>query len=741
MKVSIIGTCVPYEIFNRIKNKYTFGEFFSSVSPFSFSTEKGSDISIGDVVDNNATNASLLADWDKTVLDKVKSSDIIFLDLMDSRLEIIKYTFKDGTVQYVSLSRAFNDNLNSIEEKLKDKIAKTERINPFYLNDKVLKRLVRDFVVALKNKIPRSKLILLKTGNPRYYFDINGKCEFFKESAIIEKNNELYEKVYKFFMQYMGKIPMIRCDENLYGEEQTAKPFLFHYSQPFYKYTSEMLKHYIDGTLNFKEKIKLYHHYIRNTEMLAINEPKNSSKTNLNVEKIALKVKNSLQKDSNGVSVAMYEALNKKLDTILSLQTKQELLSYYTNNTVKEAKIREKILQGHKVKVFFVVCYQSKFGYDSLYAAMEKSNIFEPTIFIVHPRDLLFDSVDGDRYFDEAKDSYKVFKERGYRTIFAYTENRRPITLDNFSPDILFLNFPNMFDLCSFKNINLNANYLSCYIPYAYYVVENFGYTYNNYHINTAWRSFLPNYFEVNLAAKSALNNGITTVLAGYPKLDAYYKDESEVHIPKKIDNGKPIVIYAPHWSIKTRAQDNNLSTFHLYYKLFMSLLKNNPDINFVYKPHPDLIYRIYRLNRDKVGGVPSVEEYNNYVAEWNNSPNGIVVNDGEYIDLFRKSSCLITDCGSFIAEYLPSGHPCMYLINPDKKDPISGFNKLGQQIINSFYKCYNQNDIITTFDKVVLRGEDPMRTTRETLVKNEFYNLGNAGNFICKYLEEKFKI
>lgn len=53
-------------------------------------------------------------------------------------------------------------------------------------------------------------------------------------------------------------------------------------------------------------------------------------------------------------------------------------------------------------------------------------------------------------------ENYNIFRERGYRTLFAYdTENMKAIDIDNFKPDIIFINNPNMHDISIFKNINI----------------------------------------------------------------------------------------------------------------------------------------------------------------------------------------------------------------------------------------------------------------------------------------------
>ena len=426
----------------------------------------------------------------------------------------------------------------------------------------------------------------------------------------------------------------------------------------------------------------------------------------------------------------IYYEINRKLDNNTKQLNANMQYSFYNFNKYKEELLKQKAKKWKKIKVIFLIPESAKFGMESIYYSMLESEIFDPYILVVHPRDNFFD--ENQTYFKEAVESYNLFKERGYRTLFAYNmENMKAIDIENFKPDIIFINNPNMFSFGVFKNININLKYLTCYINYSINVASLDDYHYNNSSINTCYKMFAETYYCYKKHMN--INNGFNTVLTGYPKLDSYKKDIKECIIPKKIDNGNKIVIYAPHWTIG-KTDMIRLGTFNLYHKYFMKLLKENPNINFVFKPHPDLRYRIIDSK------IMDIEYYENYIKEWDNSNNGIYISDGEYIDLFRKSSCLITDSGSFIAEYLPSENPCIYLINPEKENLIENtFNDFAKPIVNSYYLCYNEKDINKYFNEIIINENDYMKDKRLNLIKDSFINIGSAGKIITEYLSDIF--
>jgi len=233
-----------------------------------------------------------------------------------------------------------------------------------------------------------------------------------------------------------------------------------------------------------------------------------------------------------------------------------------------------------------------------------------------------------------------------------------------------------------------------------------------------------------------ALSNGLNVVLSGHPILDEYVKDVLD--IPDKIKNGKKTVVYAPHWSIATY---HNTSTFHIQYKFFFSLLKKYPDVNFVLKPHPALGSEIKRRISHGEKGLPGYEEYLDYCKAWDESPNGVLVTDSSFIDLFKASDCLITDSYSFLVAWLPTDKPCILLKNP--KGPIDVkkyYYHFTHSLLDAYYNCESEIEIEEVIKKVVIEGKDPKKEERLKQKEKLIYNFGHAGEFIANYIEKQLR-
>lgn len=406
------------------------------------------------------------------------------------------------------------------------------------------------------------------------------------------------------------------------------------------------------------------------------------------------------------------------------------IMQYHLNHTAKLERIRNKVCRGGKVKVFFMTHDAAVFGCESVYWQMEKDGLFEPYIYVVSRRDVEYSEF----YRDVLKD-VQFFKERGYRTINGYDENENPRDLHRYAPDILFYDIPKLYGSgggFTYRMDQLNWQYLTCYVPYGMHMVDSFHYHYHTSCIRETWRFFLDTAASFKRVLRDGDFNAFNTVLSGYPKFDHYRADHGQ--LPEKIRNGKRTVIYAPHHSLGV---SNNFATFDLYKDIMLKLVKDHPEINFVFKPHPLLPFQI--KNRYENGKIDfSYEDYMNYMEEWNGLPNGLCVTQGDYIGLFIHSDCMITDCGSFIGEYLPSLHPCIYIYNPRKKRQDEVYTPLARKILDSYYVVRAKEELSEYIQDVVVGGRDDKKALRESILKSEFENFGHAGESICEHIKRE---
>lgn len=372
-------------------------------------------------------------------------------------------------------------------------------------------------------------------------------------------------------------------------------------------------------------------------------------------------------------------------------------------------KLAKKLCKKKKLRVLFLVSENSKWKTQSLYDLMKESKRFEPIVALT-----LLTSVDSgaDTTRNEIEANYDFFTSKGMKVVRAY-ENHRYIDLKTLKPDIVFYQQPwSLSKLQSPENVSRFA--LTCYIPY---FVANYGilrldtglrlhkFLFKHYVLNKNWAREYQTY--------TGLNNYVPV---GHTILDNFNKDFS-------IKNN--YVIYAPHYSVFHEANKNpvNYGTFLKNGEMILEYAKSHSEINWVFKPHPQLKCVLYRI-----WGEVKTEQY---YKEWESFAKCCY--DSDYIDLFLDSKVLITDCGSFLTEYFCTKKPIIHLISSHcTVEPVRPFKK----IIDTFYKVHNMQELSMYLEDVIIKDNDYKKDERLAVLKSSKLLNNYAAKNIIEDLE-----
>lgn len=406
------------------------------------------------------------------------------------------------------------------------------------------------------------------------------------------------------------------------------------------------------------------------------------------------------------------------------------VVAFQTLNKIKEIEVKNKILRGEKIRVAFVIDALAKFTGANVYKIMRNDPLFEPFVVLYN---LAEGSLEMDAYWYEYKRELQELQEKGFKVEPGYDKERHYLPLELYKPDIVFVSaFYLDSTRMSINNTLMNISFLVCQLPYGFNVINSYEYHFNNRQINCAWKYFTATRDEFNELRNYSLHYGVNAVYSGSTRLDDYATPASRSCLPEKLQNDKPIVIYAPHWTVQFNVNLHDLASFDLYCKNFLEMAKSTPDCNFVFKPHPSLEYRVQNK------GVMTLAQYHDYCAAWDNLPNGLCFFSGDVIKLFQESSLLITDSGSFIYEWLPSGQPCIYLGNPRRTPAefMDSFETGAKKILATYYMSWNWEEICQWFNNLLRFGIDPLAEKRRKLIPEIFPRLGEASQYIVDYLK-----
>ena len=404
-----------------------------------------------------------------------------------------------------------------------------------------------------------------------------------------------------------------------------------------------------------------------------------------------------------------YEKIGKKLRFGEKFFYEMKIASNcaYIKKNIK--KVKKRLKGKTPIIAAFYVYDDTKWKCQSVYDLMEKDERFEPYIFVTKnaaPENNCNYQTDED--FNKV---YVFFKNKDMRVLKAFdTAKGRYIPFEEMSPkpDIIIYQHP-WYVETSQGPVVCSKFALTYYVPYFISDTEERFECDLRFH-RYIYKYYIPNDFYKKLYSPFMPDNGKKLVTVGYPFFDYFYLNKEEQ------DN--KYTIYAPHWTVC----GNNIryGTFDWNGREILEYAENHPELNWVFKPHPLLYKFLY------TSGYMSKEAADEYYRRWAKA--GILYDKGDYLDLFRKSQMLITDCGSFLIEYFVTQKPCIHLLSEKFKG-----NNFVQQICKTYYEAKNINEFNEYLDILINRGQDPKKPEREEVLAK----LNLTGTYCAKNILE----
>ena len=277
---------------------------------------------------------------------------------------------------------------------------------------------------------------------------------------------------------------------------------------------------------------------------------------------------------------------------------------------------------------------------------------------------------------------------------------------------IAFLQQPEMHLPQKWRMSVLGSKALLAYVPYGL-KVSNVGDDHFNLPLhNAAWRIFAETTWHATNFTIHSHSRGKNVRSLGYPKFDGYGDDEQTGVVDQKVNRyPQRTVIIAPHWSVR----DSYLgySTFEKFHSFWCRLATDFPQICWIMKPHPRLEQQVVRT------GVMTSHDIEKYFEWWEKTRNTRLLLGPDYLKCFKQSAGMLTDSGSFIAEYLPTRAPLLLMESGNSV----GYNEFGSMILETQYRATTEDEIYRFVEETVIRGDDPARSHRDELVTNFGWN------------------
>lgn len=400
-----------------------------------------------------------------------------------------------------------------------------------------------------------------------------------------------------------------------------------------------------------------------------------------------------------GNIIYKYYKSEKLKNFFYSKKVAQNLRFIKKNKTKVLQKLKLKSKNGEKIKIVFYVYDETKWKCQSIYDLLKKEPNFEVKILVTKNA---AQNIDNPSYQtdEEIIKTYDFFKKHNMNVEYAYDfKTHKHIPLKKFKPDIIIYQHP-WYVETSQGPVICSKFALTYYIPYN---IANVA-TYIEYGLR--FHQYIEKYYVLNDYVKNfyhekQIQKTNNMLAVGHPQLDYYLNCNIK---PRKY------VIYSPHWTIK--GEGIGYSTFLENGELILEFAQKHPELNWVFKPHPLLFNRLCEFeNWGK-------EKTQKYYDDWKKL--GIYCDNCDYMDLFNESVALITDCGSFLTEYLLTEQPVIHLVSANAAE----YNDNVKKIVKTYYQSHNNEELKKFLDKILIQKEDCKKINRINILKE--LNLAN---------------
>ena len=365
-------------------------------------------------------------------------------------------------------------------------------------------------------------------------------------------------------------------------------------------------------------------------------------------------------------------------------------LNYIKKN---QKEVKKRLRQKKCYNVAFYVYDEAKWKSQSLYDLMAKSDRFNPVIIVTKNC-----APEGNPNYQTIKDvkrCYEFFKTKGMNVKLGYNiENEKFVPFEELTPvpDLIIYSHP-WYVYKTQGPVICSKFALTFYIPY-FIVVAGKWFEYNLRFHQYLYKHYVPTESVKNSYSQKMDNKGKNLCAVGHPLLDYYYLNPEEKE--------KKYIIYAPHWTV---AGDNiRFGTFDWNGYEILKFAESHPEYQWIFRPHPLFYNSILSLN------YMSKEQIDEYYKSWEKIGN--ISSGGDYLDLFKRSKCLITDCGSFLNEYFVSGNPLIHLVS-EKFEGIEMIKKIDEMS----YTAYNINELYHHLEEIVINSNDYKKEKRMELL------------------------
>ena len=400
------------------------------------------------------------------------------------------------------------------------------------------------------------------------------------------------------------------------------------------------------------------------------------------------------------------------------------VLPYYGRKI--DRRIRRKRKTGEKINIVFV-CHRPAV-WESLHSvcdALKEDKAFHVYIVAIpNKKELPHLWLNHEIYESEGAEEF--WKPYGCINGYNY-DTKEWLDLRTLQPDYVFFQQPYNITRCKeYKSWKVARYAKLLYVPYGIQVVG--GDVFESVHPKD-FMNCLSFYFSSDdynrhdlLKWFEKIENRITKIIVcGFPRFDQFRgkQDDSRTIWKHKGEDKKFRILWTPRW-----CTNEGTCTFFEYYKKILTYARNNPDVEIVFRPHPQAFFEWNST------GEMSKEDQLLFRKECEES--GVLIDESpEYVSTLKTTDCFLTDITSLMGEYLITNKPIIYC---HKKDYFTDF---GKEIAKSFYATSSWDEVENAITQLK-NHIDPNSRIRSQVIKDVLHlSSEGAGKRIAEFIKK----
>jgi len=348
--------------------------------------------------------------------------------------------------------------------------------------------------------------------------------------------------------------------------------------------------------------------------------------------------------------------------------------------------------RGGKVRVVFVVADLAIWEtFASLYSRLSRLEKFSVSVVAFRRIDV--------KTTVEAESTRKFFEAQSVDYSFLESETE----VNSFRWDLCDFAFFTLGEGAFPANLKIGNASRYCrtiYMAYGALLGDHFDYQYNSNSQHLAWRILAATMEEVRNYRSVARRPNSRVVYAGYSKFESMASERAGQATP-----ARPQVLWAPHWTVGN-ADHNRFGSFDQFAMPMLDVLRNWRCLDFVLIAHPNLRHELG--NRSLMSEI----EFSDYLREYSSEPNGKLAGVESTAKLFVSSSAMISDSISFLADYLFTGNPLLFMNRRDRRR----LNPTGELVIGAHYHGFSIAEVDEFLKMLTDTTLDVNKTKRDAL-------------------------